>query len=130
MKKSELYPAKTPRIQKPGSESIEENRINNITFTVTKVDLNMTKTITDNFSKEHGAEGIKWDDAIAKISIVGVGMISKPGIAARMFRVLGTHHINILFISTSEIKISCVVSKEDGQKALEVLHREFNLDQI
>ncbi len=111
-------------------QSIEENRINNITFTVTKDDLNMTKRITDIFSKEHGAEGIKWDDAIAKISIVGVGMISKPGIAARMFQVLGTHHINIQFISTSEIKISCVVSKEDGQKALEVLHHEFNLDQV
>ncbi len=109
-------------------QSIEENQINNITFTVARDDLEMTKTLTNQIAKDLEAEGIKWNDFIAKLSIVGVGMISKPGIAARMFRVLGENNVNIEFISTSEIKISCVVNRKDAQRALEALHREFNLD--
>jgi aspartate kinase len=70
------------------------------------------------------------DRDVAKISIVGAGMQSTPGIAARMFSSFGKNEINIEMITTSEIKISCLIKKDEANKALKVLHREFNLDKI
>ena len=77
---------------------------------------------------ELGGSGIQTDKSIAKISAVGVGMISKPGIAAQMFDTLGRANINIKRISTSEIKISCAIDRDQALKALDVLHQEFQLD--
>ncbi|MFQ3636547.1 MAG: ACT domain-containing protein, partial [Cyanobacteriota bacterium] len=65
--------------------------------------------------------------AIAKVSIVGMGMVGRPGIAARMFESLSQEQINIQMIATSEIKISCVVSEEDGIRALQAVHAAFGL---
>ena len=87
-------------------QSTEENEINNITFTVHQDDLDKATEITQAVSDDLGGKGIKVDPNVAKISIVGVGMISKPGIAAMMFDALGDNSINIKLISTSEIKIS------------------------
>ena len=70
------------------------------------------------------------DRDVAKISIVGAGMQSTPGIAARMFSSFGENNINIEMITTSEIKISCLIKKEEADRALNVLHKEFKLDQI
>ncbi|MGH2415313.1 MAG: ACT domain-containing protein, partial [Microcystaceae cyanobacterium] len=67
------------------------------------------------------------DSAIAKVSIVGAGMVGQPGIAATMFEALSLHQINIQMIATSEIKISCVVAQEEGVKALQVIHTAFGL---
>jgi aspartate kinase len=71
----------------------------------------------------------KWwvDEAIAKVSVVGIGMIHAPGVAARMFRALSAENINIQMIATSEIKISCVVAETEGVKALQAVHAAFNL---
>ena len=109
-------------------QSTEENEINNITFTVHKDELDKAKEITQHVSDVLGGKGIKVDPNVAKISIVGVGMISKPGIAAMMFDALGDNNINIKLISTSEIKISCAINREDAKPALKILHEKFELD--
>jgi aspartate kinase len=96
-------------------------------FTVTKPDIKKAVEVTKRVAAELGAEGVISDDNVAKVSIVGVGMISKPGVAGIMFDVLGKNGINIEMISTSEIKISCVVKADQAKKAMEVLHKEFNL---
>ena len=75
-----------------------------------------------------GAADIKVDDNIAKVSIIGAGMIDRPGIASTMFQTLADSGINIRMISTSEIKISCLINKEDAQKAVKALHSIFNLE--
>jgi len=74
-----------------------------------------------------GAEGSNFDDNIAKISLVGAGMRTHPGIAAGMFKTLADNGINIEMISTSPIKISCVVRQEDGERAVNALHEHFGL---
>ncbi len=67
------------------------------------------------------------DQAIAKVSVVGSGMVGQPGVAAKMFTALAQNQINIQMITTSEIKISCVVSEEEGVKALQIIHTAFGL---
>jgi aspartate kinase len=109
-------------------QSVEENEINNITFTVSEDDVTEAEKITRDIAESLGANGVRRLDSIAKISIVGVGMISKPGVAAKMFEVLGENKINIHLISTSEIKVSCAIDKEKGKEALELLHKTFELD--
>ncbi len=110
-------------------QSVEQDHINNITFTVNADDLAQAAAITQAVADELGAKGVVTDDNIAKLSIVGVGMISKAGIAAQMFEVLGAKGINIQLISTSEIKISCVIEKQFAKEALVLLHSAFELDQ-
>ncbi|MFH1710451.1 MAG: aspartate kinase [bacterium] len=96
-------------------------------FTVAKPDTKKAVDVTKRVAIELGAEGVVSDDNVAKVSIVGVGMISNPGVAGTMFEVLGRNGVNIEMISTSEIKISCVVKADQAKKAMEVLHKEFNL---
>ncbi|MFC1559765.1 aspartate kinase [Candidatus Margulisiibacteriota bacterium] len=96
-------------------------------FTVSKPDMKKAVQVTKKVAEELKAEGVTSDDNVAKVSIVGVGMISKPGVAATMFSALAKNKINIEMISTSEIKISCVVKADQGKKAVEILHKEFNL---
>lgn len=74
------------------------------------------------------AADIKIDDNIAKVSIIGAGMIDRPGIASTMFQTLADNGINIRMISTSEIKISCLINKDDAQNAVKALHSIFNLE--
>lgn len=101
---------------------------NDIAFTIDKADIERTKTVLEKVKPSLGYSNIFVDDKIAKISIVGAGMIDKPGIAAKMFRTLADLDINIKMISTSEIKISCLVDKEKANDAVEGLHRSFGLD--
>jgi len=75
-----------------------------------------------------GAKRVSSDPNIAKVSVVGVGMRIHTGVAARMFRALSSANINIQMISTSEIKISCVVDAADGERALRAVHQTFELD--
>jgi len=70
----------------------------------------------------------KWDDDVAKVSLIGVGMVSHSGVAAKMFSTLARERINILMISTSEIKISCVVQAKYTELAVSALHDAFGLD--
>lgn len=70
---------------------------------------------------------VKVDTDVAKVSIVGSGMVGQPGVAARFFEALAKEQINIKMIATSEIKVSCVVTEEDGVKALKAVHEAFKL---
>jgi aspartate kinase len=108
-------------------QNVEKELTNNISFSVLEDDLEDAKAITETFAKESKSGQVLITNAIAKISAVGVGMISKPGIAAKMFSALGEANINIKRITTSEIKISCAIDRSDAQKALEVLHSAFDL---
>ena len=101
---------------------------NDIAFTIDKGDLDRTKVILEKLKAELNYSNIFVDDSIAKISIVGAGMIDRPGIAAKMFRTLASLDINIKMISTSEIKISCLVEQSRANDAVEALHKVFGLD--
>ncbi|NLP18265.1 MAG: aspartate kinase [Firmicutes bacterium] len=101
---------------------------NDIAFTVEEGDLPRVIEIMDRVAAELGAEGVAHDANVAKISIVGAGMISHPGTAATMFGALGDAGINIEMISTSEIKISCLIQEADAKRAVEAIHERFHLD--
>ena len=99
-----------------------------ISFTVPKADMKVAQGIVESVAKEIGAAGIAQDDSIAKISLVGAGMKTSPGIAAKMFRTLADNGVNIQMISTSTIRISVVVAAADLEKAARSLHTAFGLD--
>lgn len=96
-----------------------------ISFTLPKEDLKDALKVISTFKPKIPRENIIEDKDVAKISIVGIGMRSHSGVAADMFEVLGKNKINIDMISTSEIKISCIVNKKDADKAVKVLHQHF-----
>ncbi|MBF2087171.1 aspartate kinase [Thermoleptolyngbya sp. C42_A2020_037] len=98
-----------------------------IAFTVAKGDVDAAKAALEAAAPDLGCGEIVVNQAIAKVSIVGMGMVGRPGIAARMFEALAQEQINIQMIATSEIKISCVVSEEDGIRALQAVHAAFGL---
>ena len=99
-----------------------------ISFTVPKADMKVAQGIVESVAKEIGAAGIAQDDSIAKISLVGAGMKTSPGIAAKMFRTLADNDVNIEMISTSTIRISVVIAAADLEKAARSLHTAFGLD--
>jgi len=100
-----------------------------LTFTVPQGDLKKTMELIRPVAAEVGAQQVVGDENIAKISIVGVGMKNNAGVAVRMFEALSGENINILMISTSEIKISCVIEDKYGELAVRVLHDAFDLGQ-
>ncbi|MBC1258857.1 ACT domain-containing protein, partial [Trichormus variabilis] len=98
-----------------------------IAFTVPRMDGETAQKLLCQVAPELGWGDVVLDSAIAKVSIVGAGMVGQPGVAAKMFEALAKHQINIQMIATSEIKISCVVSQEQGVQALQVIHTAFEL---
>ena len=135
-------------VDKPGVaaevfEPIGENNINidmviqntsldgknaNITFTIKQEDLNKTLSIIKKNKEKLNYNKITHDDKLAKVSIIGAGMISESGVTHKMFRSLANEKINILAISTSEIKISVLIREELTQKAVKTLHNTFGLN--
>jgi aspartate kinase len=109
-------------------QNVSKKDKTDITFTVPKVDAKKAYKIMEKTAKEVGAEGVSIDEDIAKVSIVGSGMMSHAGIASKMFTVLAEEGINIEAITTSEIKLSCVIEGKYGQLAVQALHRAFGLD--
>lgn len=101
---------------------------NDIAFTIEKTDLEKAKVVLEKIKTDLNVGAIHIDENIAKVSIVGAGMVDRPGIAATMFDTIASLGVNIKMISTSEIKISCLVQKEDAQTALKALHSIFDLD--
>ena len=99
-----------------------------LTFTVSRKDIKKSYELIEEVAKEIGAKKIEIDDDVTKVSIIGVGMISHSGVAAKMFSVLSGEGINILMISTSEIKISCVIQAKYTELAVSALHDAFGLD--
>ena len=104
-----------------------ETNTTDLSFTVAKTDLSRSLRVVREAAAEVGARHVGCDESVAKVSIVGVGMRSHSGVASRMFGALARHKINIEMISTSEIKISCVVEGKRGKDAVRAIHREFKL---
>lgn len=105
-----------------------EDGLTDFSFTVAKSDLAESLAAVEEAAREVGAKRVSSDPNIAKVSVVGVGMRMHSGVAAKMFRALAAANVNIQMISTSEIKISCIVDAEDGARALAAVHAAFGLD--
>ena len=93
-----------------------------------KEDINKATKIVQELGKIIEARDISADPNICKVSIVGAGMRSHPGVAAKMFSALSNENINIIMISTSEIRVSCVIEEKYGELAVRVLHKVFNMN--
>ena len=104
-------------------------RITDLTFTVARPDLDAAMAIVQPVAQEIGARDCVCDARLAKVSIVGTGMHNHPGYAARMFRALHETNVNIEMITTSEIRITCIVAEDRVEDAVRALHRAFQLDQ-
>ncbi len=109
-------------------QNVSENNITDISFTVMKEDLDNSNEIMRSMVGELGAKGLHTDEGIAKISLIGAGMRTHPGVAADMFGALAEEGINIEMISTSSIKISCVIRASDLKKAVNAIHKRFGLE--
>jgi aspartate kinase len=110
-------------------QNASEGGLTDISFTVSRSDAQQALALARQSLADLGAEEATLQTNIAKVSIVGVGMQSHAGVAARMFEALAAENINILMISTSEIKISCVIEDKYSELAVRVLHDAFQLDQ-
>ncbi|MEE9154363.1 MAG: aspartate kinase [candidate division NC10 bacterium] len=108
-------------------QNISQDGHTDISFTIPRSDFHKASELVDGVAKEIGAGQILGDDRIAKVSIVGVGMRTHSGVAARMFTALAAENINIMMISTSEIKVSCVIEEKYTELAVRVLHDAFQL---
>jgi aspartate kinase len=104
------------------------NSITDLTFTVARTDLLKAMSIVEPVTKSVGGKQCVADSAVAKVSIIGTGMLNTPGYAARMFRALCQDDINIHLIATSEIRITCIISEDKVKDAVRALHRAFELE--
>ena len=105
-----------------------ETQKTDVTFTIKRDDLKKTETILGSLKSDIGYDKLSTDNKVSKISIVGAGMITYPGVAFKMFNALATKNINILVISTSEIKISVLIDDKNTELAVKTLHSAFELD--
>ena len=108
-------------------QNVSHTRQTDISFTVLKSDLPKAMRITRKVANRIGAGEVIKDPDICRVSIIGVGMKSHPGSAARMFETMAENNINIEMISTSEISISCIIKKKFGETAVKALHEKFGL---
>ena len=99
-----------------------------VTFTLPRTDLTRAKPFVEEVAKRVGCKEARYDEEIVKVSIVGLGMRSHAGIAAKMFRLLAAEGINIQAISTSEIKVSCLIHQKYTELAVRALHDGFGLN--
>ncbi|MBI4846821.1 MAG: aspartate kinase [Candidatus Omnitrophica bacterium] len=109
-------------------QNVSRTGYTDLSFTVPHADLNRSLKTARTVVKDIEADKVTYDEDIAKVSIIGVGMKSHPGVAAKMFAVLAENKVNIEMISTSEISISCVIRKEKADLAVRALHSAFGLD--
>ncbi len=109
-------------------QNVSHDGRTDLSFTAPSADLPHLESVLGRIVKEIGAERFTVDDGVAKISLVGAGMKSHPGVAADVFDALAAERINIEMISTSPIRISCVIRKDEGDRALRAVHARFGLD--
>ena len=108
-------------------QNVSREGFTDLSFTVLKQDLSRTLKIARAIGRQVEAGEVSTDEGVAKVSIVGIGMRSHSGVAARMFNALAKEKINIEMISTSEIKISCVIRRQHAERAMRVIHQAFEL---
>jgi len=111
-------------------QNLHYNDVNDITFTISEADLPQAEEILQELQDKLQYEELIVNPEVAKVSIVGAGMVTNPGVAADMFSALGSVGINIQMISTSEIKISCLIAKDRSEEAVQVIHDEFKLGSL
>ena len=109
-------------------QNTSEEGITDLTFTVSKSDFYKTMKLVNEVARKIKAEKVLGDENIAKVSVIGVGMRTHAGVAQKMFQTLADEGINIMMISTSEIKVSCIVEEKYTELAVRVLHRAFDLE--
>jgi len=109
-------------------QNVSHESLTDFSFTIPRVDVKKAMPIIQDTAKDIGAKSVSVTEAIAKVSLVGVGMRSHSGVAAKMFEVLSRESVNIMMISTSEIKISCVIDEKYMELAMRALHAAFGLD--
>ena len=108
-------------------QNVGQGDLTDLSFTIPRGDLHKAVDLSNRIAKDIGARSVELKDKIAKVSLVGVGMRSHSGVAARMFETLAAKGINIMMISTSEIKISCVIEEQHLEPAIQALHQAFEL---
>jgi aspartate kinase len=108
-------------------QNVGQGDLTDLSFTIPRGDLHKAVDLANRIAKDIGARSVELKDKIAKVSLVGVGMRSHSGVAARMFETLAAEGINIMMISTSEIKISCVIEEQHLEPAIRALHQAFEL---
>ena len=111
-------------------QNISQAALTDLSFTVPRADLKKAVPLIQGVAKDIEAKSVSVTEAIAKVSLIGVGMRSHSGVAAKMFNVLSHEGVNIMMISTSEIKISCVIDEKYLELAMRSLHSAFGLDQV
>ena len=109
-------------------QNVSDSGCTDISFTTPKEDLDAATTVVEGLLGELDADGTASDSDIARVSVVGAGMKTNPGVAATMFETLSSNDINIEMISTSAIRISCVIRAEHAERAVSVIHEAFSLD--
>jgi aspartate kinase len=109
-------------------QNASEEKLADVTFTISRGDLRRAVPIVEETGKKMGAREVVSDPDLGKVSIVGTGMQSGPGYAALMFRTLNEKGVNIEMISTSEIRITCIVRQDRVQDAVQALHKAFALE--
>jgi len=109
-------------------QNVSHDGRTDLSFTLPNADMPRLKPALDRLVESIGAAGHIEDDAIAKISLIGAGMKSHPGVAAAMFEALATENINIEMISTSSIRVSCVIRQEDAERAVRAVHARFDIE--
>jgi aspartate kinase len=109
-------------------QNVSASGFTDLTFTVSKKEMKEAQKIVDATAKAVGAKKVEVDDDVAKVSIIGVGMVSHSGVAAKMFKTMANESINIMMISTSEIKISCIIKRKYTELAVTALHDAFGLE--
>ena len=109
-------------------QNASANNITDLTFTITKNDVTKAMEIIKPVAKEIGAKECLSDSKLGKVSIIGTGMQNTPGYAAKMFQTLSAQNINIQLITTSEIRITCIIAEDKVKEAVKALHKAFELD--
>ncbi|MGH9006325.1 MAG: aspartate kinase [Acidimicrobiales bacterium] len=109
-------------------QNISSHGTTDISFTIPRLDLTTAVEVCNSLSEDLGASGVSSDDSIGRVSVIGAGMKTHPGVTATVFETLATRGINIEMISTSTIRISCVVRESDVEEAVRALHQAFELE--
>lgn len=110
------------------TQNVSRSQVNDITFTVPTDEFEEAFKITSDFAMEIGATKVVYDKGVAKLSVIGSGMVANTQVAARFFKALYEKGVNIQMISTSEVKISCVIEKSMAKDALKQIYKEFEVE--
>ena len=110
------------------TQNVNRSQVNDITFTVPTDEFEKAFKITSDFAIEVGATKVLYDKGVAKLSVIGSGMVASTQVASRVFKALYEKGVNIQMISTSEVKFSCVIEKDKAKEALKQIYKEFEVE--